>query len=73
MNLAASHLSRRVGADAAGRPARLLLLRDPIANVLHVVEDETAYFSSAADPAYVQRGAGACAQNDVVGAQDELR
>ena len=44
VNLAASHLSRRVGTDAAGRLARLLLLRDPIANVLHVVENETAYF-----------------------------
>jgi hypothetical protein len=42
--LAASQLSCRVGTDSAGRLAPLFLLRDPVADVLDIVEDEATYF-----------------------------
>jgi hypothetical protein len=42
--LAASQLSCRMRTNAAGGLARLFLLRDPVADVLDVVENEAAYF-----------------------------
>ena len=42
--LAGSQLSCRVRTNAAGGLERLLLLRDPVADVLDVIENEAAYF-----------------------------
>jgi hypothetical protein len=59
--LAASRLSRRVRTNAADGLARLLLVRDPVADVLDIVENEAALFSCVAGPSVEQRGAAAFA------------
>ena len=54
--LAAFQLSCRVGADASYRLPRGLLLREPVADVRDVVEDETADFSTATSAKSTSRG-----------------
>ena len=66
MDLAASELSCRVRTNTAGGLARLLLLRDPVADVLDVVENEAAYFRARRTQAAGSQGAAACVRSDLV-------